>query len=43
MTDREQLRHDIKRQLNSYRELDAERRQLVDELDRLEEIGRAHV
>lgn len=36
MTEREQLRHDIKRQLNSYRELEAERRQLVDELERLE-------
>lgn len=36
MTEREQLRLDIKRQLNSYRELDAERRQLVEELHRLE-------
>lgn len=36
MTDREQIRLDIKRQLNSYRELDAERRQLSDELKRLE-------
>ena len=36
MTEREQLRLDIKRQLNSYRELDAERRQLLDELKRLE-------
>ena len=41
MTEREQLRHDIKRQLNSYRELDAERRQLVDELDRLEALMRS--
>ncbi len=36
MTEREELRLDIKRQLNSYRELDAERRQLAEELDRLE-------
>lgn len=36
MTEREQLRHDIKRQLNSYREIEAERRQLLDELDRME-------
>lgn len=36
MTEREELRQDIKRQLNSYRELEAERRQLVEELDRLE-------
>ena len=36
MTDREQLRLDIKRQLNSHRELEAERRQLEDELKRLE-------
>lgn len=36
MTEREQLRLDIKRQLNSYRELSAERRQLQEELERLE-------
>lgn len=36
MTEREQLRADIKRQLNSYRELRAEMVQLQDELLRLE-------
>jgi hypothetical protein len=36
VTEREELRLDIKRQLNSYRELEAERRQLQDELTRLE-------
>ena len=36
MTEREQLRHDIKQQLNSYQELEAERRQLQEELERLE-------
>lgn len=38
MTEREQIRLDIKRQLNSYREIDAERRQLLDELQRLETL-----
>lgn len=38
MTDREQIRADIKRRLNSYREIDAERRQLLDELERLEAL-----
>ncbi len=36
MTEREQLRLDIKQQLSSYRELEAERRQLLEELNRLE-------
>lgn len=36
MTEREQTRLDIKKRLNSYRDLSAERRQLVEELQRLE-------
>lgn len=36
MTEREQIRIDIKRQLNSYRSLQAEQRQIEDELYRLE-------
>lgn len=36
MTEREQLRLDIKRQLNSYREMDAERLQILTELEVLE-------
>lgn len=38
MTEREQLRIDIKKRLNSYRELNAERRQILDELNRLEAL-----
>jgi hypothetical protein len=38
MTEREQLRLDIKRQLNSYRELNAERLQIQDELASLESL-----
>jgi hypothetical protein len=36
MTEREQLRLDIKRRLNSYRDMDAERRQLQAQLLRVE-------
>ena len=36
MTEREQIRSDIKKQLNSYRNLRAEQRQIEDELYRLE-------
>jgi RinA family phage transcriptional activator len=38
MTEREQIRLEIKRQLNSYRDLREEQRQLQDELQRLEEL-----
>lgn len=38
MIDREQLRNDIKKTLNSYRELQAEQRQLQEELLRLEAV-----
>ena len=36
MTDREQIRAEIKRQLNSYKDLRAEHQQLLDELRQLE-------
>ncbi len=38
MTEREQIRIDIKRKLNSYRELSAEHQQLADELARMETL-----
>lgn len=38
MTDREQARQDIKRRLNSYRDLEDERCQILDELHRLETL-----
>lgn len=41
MTEREQVRIDIKRLLNSYRDLSAEHRQLSDELERLEVLMRS--
>lgn len=39
MTDREQLRADIKRQLRRYRELKEERKQIAGELGRLEAVA----
>ena len=41
MTEREQIRLDIKTRLNSYRELNAERLQLLDELQQLEQLMRS--
>ena len=41
MTEREQIRKSIKSQLNSYRDLRAEHRQLTEELQRLEILMRA--
>lgn len=38
MTDREQIRAEIKKQLNSYRDLSAEHQQLLDELQQLEAL-----
>jgi hypothetical protein len=38
MTERDQIRADIKRQLNSYRDLRAEHQQLLQELERLEAL-----
>lgn len=38
MTERDQIRAEIKRQLNSYRDLLTERAQLVDELQRVESL-----
>ena len=38
MTEREKLRIDIKKQLNSYRDLKAEHQQLLQELERLEAL-----
>ena len=38
MTERDQIRADIKKRLSRYREITAERKQLADELGRLEAI-----
>jgi DNA-directed RNA polymerase specialized sigma subunit len=41
VTEREQIRLDIKRRLNSYRDLSAERAQILDELEQLENLMRS--